>query len=159
MAHQRIYSYRPRRSSVWKIVLAACGAVFMGTMAATNDRGLILFCIPMEKHAATVFYAVIGLVCAGAALTLGAQYQAHSDADRRVILTDSEIILPAGSPSQGEALVPFQRISRLVLPAEMNWARVEYAGGEFKLELDYLEPNEFLEIVDCLAKHCPIVRE
>jgi hypothetical protein len=128
----------------------------MGAMAATNDRGLILYCIPMEKQVATVFYAFMGLICAGAALKLGAQYQAHSDADSRVILTDSEIILPASSPSQGEALVPFQRISRLVVPAEMNWARIEYAGGEFKLELEYMEPNEFLEIVDCLAKHCPV---
>jgi hypothetical protein len=161
MENLRVYPYRPRQSVLRRFWLTAAAAIFMAVMALTNDRGrgLVLYCLPMSKPTATIFYACLAGIFGVAATVMGIRYQLHSKAKRRVVLTESEITIPRGARSEEEVVVPFQQISRVVVQEEMKYARIEYGGCQFTLALDYLEPNQFLEIVDCLAKHCPIAKE
>jgi hypothetical protein len=159
MESSRIYPYQPRPAVLRRVLLTAAGAIFMAVMALTNDRGLVVYCLPMSRPAATIFYACLAGILGVAATIMGTRHQLHSTANRRIVLTESAITLPRTARSEEEAVVPFRDISRVVVSGEMKYARIEYAGRHFTLELEYLEPNQFLEIVDYLAKHCPIAGE
>src|SRR5205814_6717094 len=67
---EREYEYRLKAGRVEvRAALMAAGALLFTYLALTNDRGLILFIIPLERGAATVAYwafAGLAALCAAA---------------------------------------------------------------------------------------------
>jgi hypothetical protein len=130
------------------------GAVLFIWIAATNDRGLILYCIPFTKDGATIFYWLMAVVFAVAAVVLLVPGLAGMGAPQRIAFTREGLVVPRSASSTEEELIHYASISNIATGTGDNGrvARIRHYAGEFYLHQSGLrDASTFDEILQTLA--------
>jgi hypothetical protein len=151
---EREYEYQLKAGRVLvRAVLYGFGALWFAYMALTNDRGLNLYCIPLNQNRATIFYGVFAGLAA-----LFAAYDAANAARRgslrqRIAFTRDGLSVPRSSDSTEEKQIPYESVLDLKQISEPdNVTVIRHRGGEFTLRLDMLsDERAYAEIVQNLA--------
>lgn len=151
---EREYEYR-LKSERTEVKAAIFGAAALGFayMASSNDRGLILFVIPLSRNAATIAYWVFAGLAALFSVSDIVNVVRRGSLRQRIAFTPEGLLVPRSLWSTEETLIPYDSVLEL---HEFNEPKsvvvVRHRQGEFTLELDML-PDEraYAEIVHNLA--------
>jgi len=85
------------------------GTLFMGYVANTNRAGLIInHLFRFDAHGATAFYSVMAVLCSGMTVALNSIRLALMKT-RCILLSLTEIEIPAKWPGFGNTTIPFVR--------------------------------------------------
>jgi hypothetical protein len=143
-------------------VIVSCAALFglcaavLGSVAASNDRGLVINgIIELGHEGATVFYwALAGL--SGGFVVLAAFLAYHRITFRqRLVLDRSALTIPASRWSRQEKQIAFSRIHRLseTTVNGQRFLNVEHTGGKDTITASMLPSADAYEAVcELLAK-------
>src|SRR2546421_12408514 len=92
---EREFEYRLKagRTAAWA-VLTGAGALWFAYSGLTNDRGLILFVIPLSQNAATVFYWVIAALAGLFAASAAVNVAGRAELRQRIAFTPDGLLVP-----------------------------------------------------------------
>ena len=151
---EREYEYR-LKSERTQLKAALFGAAALGFayMASSNDRGLILFIIPLSRNAATIAYWAFAGLAAIMCVSDVVNVVRRGSLRQRIAFSPEGLLVPRSVWSTDEMLIPYDTVLKL---HEFNEPKsvvvVQHRQGEFTLELDML-PDEraYAEIFHNLA--------
>jgi hypothetical protein len=158
---EREYEYRLKAGRVeTRALLFGAGALFMAYMGLTNDRGLILFVIPLSQANATIAYWVFaGLAaCICAVDSINVERRGHLR--QRIALTKDGLLVPKSQWTEEEQKIPYESILKLTpFDGPDSLVIIRHQMGEFTLRLDML-PDEraYAEIVGNVSEAARIAQ-
>jgi hypothetical protein len=143
-----------------RAALFGAGAVFLAWLALTNDRGLILFVIPLSRNGATISYAVgAGL---GALMCVAdiAKVIRRGSLEQKIVLTDEGLLVPATAYSSESKLIRYEDLTDLKEFTEPDHVMmVRHKAGDFEVRLDMLsDERAYAEIVGTLSRRIELSR-
>jgi hypothetical protein len=151
---EREYEYRLKSGRVMtRAALWAVGALFMGYMALTNDRGLVLFVVPLSKERATMAYAIFGGLAGLFSIVDAIKATRGESLRQRIAFTEDGVIVPKSAWTAEEVLIPYESVRDMNEFNEPDsLVVIRHQGGEFTLRCD-MHPDEraYAEIVQNLA--------
>ena|GEM_PF-6559516 len=111
------YQYKPKLGGVFAATtLFLLGTLFMGYVAATNAAGLIInHLIRLDAAGATSFYWLIAVLCAGMTVVGLNGIRLALMKTRCILLSLTEIEIPANWPGSENTIIPFRAITGLEL--------------------------------------------
>lgn len=151
----REYEYRLKADRVMvRAFLFAAGAVGLGYMAATNDRALILFCLPLSQKNATIAYAVFAAISAIIAASDFVNASRRGSLVQRIAFKPEGLIVPASKWTTEETVIPYTSIRKMQTFNEPETAVViSHEGGEMSIYMNMLaDERAFSEVVNGLAE-------
>ena len=150
----REYEYRLKAGRVAARAFAfAAAAAGFAYMAATNDRGLVLFVVPLSRDNATIFYGVFAAVAAVIAACDAVNADRRGSLRQRIAFAEVGLVVPKTVWSTEEMLIPYESVVGLKEFNEPDSiVLIEHRGGVFTLRLDLL-PDEraYAEILQALG--------
>lgn len=157
----RQYEYRLKAGRVLiRAILWGIGAVWFASMALNNDRGLVLYIIPLSQSGATIFYAsfagLAALFCAVDAVNVARR----ESLVQRIAFSADGLIVPKSSFSTEETVIPYASVVGFEQFTEPDaLVVIRHSAGEFSLRLDLL-PDEraYAQIVTELARRVQAAR-
>ena len=106
---EREYEYRLKAGRVLaKATLFGAGALWFASMALTNDRGLILFIIPLSKNGATIFYGAFAGLAALFSAKDAVNVARRASLRQRIAFAKDGLMVPRSLWSREEALIPYE---------------------------------------------------
>jgi hypothetical protein len=158
---EREYEYQLKSGRQFAYAaLMGAGALLLAYEALTNDRGLILYIIPLSKNAATIFYAVFAVLAGLASASTAVNAARRASLRQRIALTKDGLMVPKSSMSLEEELIAYGSVLDIKEFTEPNnVAVIRHRQGEFTLQLDLL-PDEraYAEIVHDLTLQVQAVK-
>jgi hypothetical protein len=154
----REYEYRLKAGRVLnRAILYGAAALGMAYMALTNDRGLILFIIPLSKNGTTSLYGIFAGLAALFSISHAVNVHRRASLRQRIAFTKEGLVVPRSAWSVEEALIPYERIRDLKEFTEPDHVVVmRHEEGDFTLRFDMLlDERAFAEIVQNLALIVP----
>jgi Na+-transporting methylmalonyl-CoA/oxaloacetate decarboxylase gamma subunit len=130
------------------IVLFGYGSVHMVSLAATNERGLILNrIIELSPQGATIFYwviSVVGIVFSALAI-LAILISIFSK--REIVITDNEITSPKSAVSRKDITVKFSDIEEIKLQSIQSTKilTIKHASGKLSISSSMLPSTTHFE--------------
>jgi hypothetical protein len=158
---QREFPYQLKSDRLlMRAALFGAGAVFLAWLALTNDRGLILFVIPLSRNGATISYAVgAGL---GALMCVAdiAKVIRRGSLEQKIVLTDEGLLVPATPYSSESKLIRYDDLTDLKEFTEPDHVMmVRHKAGDFELRLDMLsDERAYAEIIGTLSQRIELSR-
>src|SRR4051794_13436161 len=111
---EREYEYSLKAGRMLtRSILAGAAAVWMTYLALTNDRGLILFIIPLEKDGATIAYAVVAFLAGLFCIIDGFNVARRASLRQRIAFAEDGLIVPRSVWSTEEQRIPYESIRDL----------------------------------------------
>lgn len=151
----REYEYRLKAGRVEvRALLFGTGGLFCAYMAMTNDRGLELFCIPLDMHKATVAYWVFAVLAGAFAVFDGVSAARRGPLRQRIAFTGDGLLVPESDWTEAEMLIPYASICKITPFDEPECVVIiDYGAGEFTLKLSMLRDERiFAEILQTLVR-------
>jgi hypothetical protein len=155
------YEYRLKAGRVeTRGLLYGAGALFMAYMGLTNDRGLVLFVIPLSQQAATVFYWVfagLGALFCGVDLM---NAERRKSLRQRIALTKDAVLVPRSPWTQEEQRIPYETIVEMrPFDAPDHIVVIRHQAGDFTLRLAMLsDERAYAKIVQSLTEAVALAR-
>ena len=147
------YQYRVQTDRViLQAVFYGGGAALFAYLALTNDRGLILYVIPLAKDQATVFYGFFAVTCTLISLGQLLKVNRSESLKQRIAFTKDGFLVPRSAWSKDELVIPYENVIDMKEYTEPDvLTEIRYQGGNFKLRLNLL-PDErtYSEVVHSL---------
>ncbi len=151
---EREYEYRLKAGRVEaRAALWAVAAVGFTCMALTNDRGLFLFVLPLERGGATVAYWVFAGLAALFAIVDGVHVARRGELRQRIAFTAEGLLVPRSIWSEEEKLIPYGAIRDVKLFSEPDSiAIIRHRDGDYELRMDLLpSERDYAEVVQWLG--------
>jgi hypothetical protein len=157
----REYEYRLKvgrtqtRAAVW-----GAAAVGFAYLALTNDRGLVLFVIPLSEHRATIAYGLFAGLAAMLAVIDTVNVVRRGSVRQRIAFEDEGLIVPKSPWTVEETTIAYASVIDISSFNEPDSVVViRHRDGEFTLRLDLL-PDEraYGEIVQQLTHRIQMAR-
>ena len=102
---ERQYEYQLKAGRVQtRAILSGVGGLWFFYLALTNDRGLILYIIPLSQHAATIFYWIFGSLAVLFSVTDTMNVARRGNLRQRIAFTKEGLMVPRSSWSNEEEL-------------------------------------------------------
>jgi hypothetical protein len=158
---QREFPYQLKSERVMiRAALFGAGAIGLTWLALTNDRGLILFVVPLSQSGATIAYGVGAALAALICVADGIKVHRLSSLQQRIVLTDEGVLVPASRYSGESKLLLYQDLTDLKEFTEPDHVMmVRHKGGDFELRMDMLsDERAYAEIVRTLAQRIELCR-
>ncbi len=156
MSIVREYEYKPRwKPIVLGIAFFGLAAVFLGSEAACNDRGLIINrFIELGPEGATVFYWVL-TACSVGFVAIGVLLAHHRTAyQQRLVFGTAAVTVPASRWSREEKVIVYREIRKLsTATVGSQWfLYVLHPSGRYTITASMLPSTEsFEEVCELLA--------
>jgi hypothetical protein len=151
---QREYEYRLKVERVmFRAALVGVGALWFGWMALTNDRGLVVFVVPLSAKNATVFYAVFAALAGFYSAYDFTSVSRRGSLRQRIAFTEDALIVPRSLWRAEEDAILYRDVLDFIPFSQPDTLTViRHRGGEFSLRLDML-PDEraYTDILQNLA--------
>jgi hypothetical protein len=143
-----------------RAALFGAGAAFLAWLALTNDRGLILFVIPLSRNGATISYAVGAGLGALMCVADVAKVIRRGSLEQKIVLTDEGLLVPATTYSSESKLIRYEDLTDLKEFTEPDHVMmVRHKAGDFELRLDMLsDERAYAEIVGTLSRRIELSR-
>jgi hypothetical protein len=152
--HEYEYHLKVDRAQA-RAVLYGLGAAFLGYLAVTNERGLVLIshAVSLEKGGARIVFGILAGVCALAAAWEGTNVALRASLRQRIALTRKGLIVPSSLWSTREELIRYDSILDMKeFTAPHTIMLIRHGEGVFELRLDMLDDERvYGEIVHNLA--------
>jgi hypothetical protein len=160
MTHREFaYQLKSERILI-RAALFGAGAIGLTWLALTNDRGLILFVIPLSQSGATISYAVGAGLGALMCVTDVARVVRRGSLEQKIVLTDEGLLVPATPYSSEAKLIRYGDLTDLKEFTEPDHVMmIRHQGGDFELRMDMLsDERSYSEIVRTLAQQIELSR-
>src|SRR5947209_6942241 len=107
----REYEYRLKAGRVLtRAMLYGAGALGLAYMAINNDRGLVLYIIPLSKEAATIFYGVFAGLAALFCVIDVVNVSRRESLRQRIAFTRDGLMVPKSPWSNEEMLIRYDSL-------------------------------------------------
>ena len=141
--------YKPNKI-LFVLVVAFFGfcAAYIGNIAATNDRGLILNrIIEFSSQGATIFYWVMSILTLALAVVGIFALAISVFSNREIVITNSLITCPKGAISKKQTTVNFSDITGIYIQTiqKTRILNIEHIGGKLSIPNSMLPNNACFE--------------
>jgi rRNA maturation protein Nop10 len=144
-------------------------SVFVGWLALTNDRRLVIYCITLSRENATFFYWVLSIFGIVASVYEMGQLLYCASLRQRIVLSAEGLFVPESAYSSTEKLIPYQSIIEIKTFDDSNpsWFSgydrgvvIRHRSGDDKLKLDmFADESTFLELLQELKSRIERARK